>query len=525
MKKIISLVSAFVIALFAVACGGSTTTTTTTQTTTAKPTQATTTTTTTQTTTTTTTQSLTVEGNDVVRTREDNRKANYEAHNPDGSVVETFKSLYEAIQFVVDELDELAYVTTVEGENSDEPLFVNKSKFSDAVADMFWYYSGGNQLAEYSPWVQQYWTNLYKNDAVTVYLTGDGSGLAPYYNGYDVVNLGKDMNTQVQVWHVCTMIETAVTVDLLPYTGITKGEYVLNLKEAEIYPTYSEDEEVYAYVGYTTADANYVMNFGLACDVRTGNWHYYSGFTTMNSNNIEIDTDTVYMTSTWNEEKQCYIPDENVKLTCELKYIGEDEDTMAHTIQIDFLQSKRTIYNEYEQGIDSVCGTVRFTAGMDVIDDYGVVDYMNGAEFKNLVITKATMTAFEEMQDLDRYGNFPELAAGVYDNLGSTRATDATFHTILYTPACITTDFSTRGRDVYSFSFNINNEVNPIDETLQTVVDLIKALPAEITEANQTEVLAAYNAYKKLSEFKQIAISENMRKKLFDACDAAGVAQ
>ena len=43
--------------------------------------------------------------------------------------------------------------------------------------------------------------------------------------------------------------------------------------------------------------------------------------------------------------------------------------------------------------------------------------------------------------------------------VNSNPATIARFHTIVYTPSCVTTDFTTPGRDVYSYEFKCQSNL------------------------------------------------------------------
>lgn len=125
---------------------------------------------------------------------------------------------------------------------------------------------------------------------------------------------------------------------------------------------------------------------------------------------------------------------------------------IVHRLIMEFGDS-RVVVKEYENASLTQCGTIRFTCGIDIESENTLVDYICGARFEDLVITEAKATMYEEMLDDSVYGTFPELYPGEYDILNSNPQTDARFHTILYTPSCITYDFNTPGKDVYSFAF------------------------------------------------------------------------
>ena len=121
----------------------------------------------------------------------------------------------------------------------------------------------------------------------------------------------------------------------------------------------------------------------------------------------------------------------------------------------------RKVVKDYEDLDLTQCGTIRFTCGLDIVSDNTLCDLMCGAEFKNIVVTEATATVLEEMLDPLTYGILAEISfAGDYDILNSNEEffigeDSARFHTIIYNTACTSYDFSTPGKDVYNFSYNI----------------------------------------------------------------------
>ena len=131
----------------------------------------------------------------------------------------------------------------------------------------------------------------------------------------------------------------------------------------------------------------------------------------------------------------------------------------------------RVVVKDYEAFGLTRCGTIRFTCGLDIESENTLVDYMCGARFENVVITSAKATVLEEMYDdkeyardageeyedsdgIDRNMYNTKLYFGEYDILNSNPETLARFHTIVYTPTCVSYDFSTAGKDVYGFSFD-----------------------------------------------------------------------
>ena len=388
----------------------------------------------------------------------DNREAGYVVYEADGEEIETFKSLYAAIVYCVDNCDEDAYVAHID--DLDTKLFVNAAYYDETTKDMFWHYSEGTVKSDYTPWKTTYWDDAKGKDHIVVYKVASSGQLQPYANGWDLVSVSDvlDDASYTQVWNVCWYLEANATVNLEAYSGITKGVYDVKLSEARVYPTYEEtDDETWAYVGFITCDAYNVSNQGLRCDTSNGNWYYYSGETGYNANEIEVDDSEILLTSTWDNQAKCWRPNADVNLTMELLSLTDDEgDTyVVHRITM-ALSNGQTYVRDYEIAKLTQCGTVRFTCGLDIVTDNTFPDYMNGSKFENVVITSAKGTVYQEMiDDPILYGNTTTLyVAGEYDLLNSNPASDARYHTIIYTPSCVEYDFSTPGKDVYSFSYD-----------------------------------------------------------------------
>ena len=401
---------------------------------------------------------LSVDAKDFVAVREDDREAVYSHYSADNEEIDSFTSLYAAINSCVNEGDVNDYVLQ---EGSEEKLFINYAEYSEASKDMYWYYDKGNSLARYVMWEQSYWADLRNTEQISVYKAAENGTISHYYNSYKTVSTTTDklvpFYNKVEAWHVCSEIETSATVDMIAYSGITKSEYTVKLSEAKITPVYDGGDTAYAFVGFITADSKYTSNVGLKCDTTTGNWYYYSGEAAMNANSIVMDDETCYLTSTWNEEGGYFVPDGDVNLKMELlRLMDSDGDSyIAHRLTMDF-GNGRVVEKDYEIAGITQCGSIRFTCGIDIESDNTLVDYMCGAKFENIVITSAVATMLNEMADDFTYGAFPELEPGVYDILNSNPQTAARFHTILYTPVCVTYDFSTPNKDVYGFSFDIS---------------------------------------------------------------------
>lgn len=520
--KILTLVLLAVCGLVLVACKKTTTTTT------KKPTSATTTTSGKKSSTTTVTQSetrLDVDAKTEVKAVADTREAVYGVFNGEGTQQgDSYKSLYEAINVCVDEggetEEDLWFVALVS--DKDTPLFVNYIRYAEDSADMFWYYEDGVSLNQYDCWRADYWPaakNVIKK-SISVFKSGEGAGLTHYTNSWDLVAVGADpAASNTAVWNSCWKLESSIVVDAAPYSGITKNEYTVELSKALIVPPMDDLSNTYAYVGFITADAYNVSHMGLACDTRTGNWYYYSGEVEYNTNNIEIDTDTCYLTSTWDEEAQGFRPDGDVNYTCQLvtEVDADDTEYIVHRLVMDF-GNDRVVTKDYEISALTDCGTIRFTAGLDIqmTEDSGmtIADYMNGSEFKNLTVTRAMGYCIEGQP----YNNVEKLPYGDYDRLNSNPMNESRYHTIVYNTATVEYDFGTPGKDVYSFSYKLAPKA-PISETITSVVEGIEALEVETLAAEDAEtVIALRDKYTALTAYQKGYVSSALVEKLV-ACE------
>ena len=424
--------------------------------------------------------SITIDG------REDTRDEVYGVYDADDEEVATYASLYAAINNCVDEGDTGYYVA-----KDGVKMFVNNDCYDETSADMFWYYENGTSVDTYSPWISTYWADAKETDLIAVYKNSGTGLLEPYAGSWNCISVnptpaGQFPPGSTAVWNACWYLEASATVDMIAYSGITKSEYVVDLTAAEITPSYKGTDAAWAYVGFITADSYNTSNLGLRCDSTTGNWYYYEGETTYNSNAIEVNTDEVVLTSTWDETAGCWRPNNDVTLTMELLNLIDEDDCeyIVHrlTIKVD---GGKTIVHDYEYSGLSICGSIRFTSGLDIVSDNGLVDYMCGAKFEKLTVVKATGTVLEEMTADDglAYTITPALATGSYDLLNSNPMSEARFHTIVYNTACVDTDFTTPGKDVYNYSFDMDNSAAPLSSQVQEVVDAIAAITDDASAA------------------------------------------
>lgn len=457
--------------------------------------------------------------NTTKRYQKDTREDAYVVYEADGKEYGKYKSLYQAVEASIQETDRGSYVTGA-GEDK-RKLFENFDGYAADSKDMFWYYTNTNQLAGYTQWQQGYQTDLEGTDYITIMNEHANAGAA-YMNGIKFVGLGSEQEPTTPVWNTQWYVETSATVDLVPYSGITKEVYDIELSKAEIAPVYENEvgTNTYAYIGFITADGNYIFHMGLACDTTTGNWYYYKGESSANVGpDIEVFDDECVLTSTWNDEKGCYIPNSDVTLTLETLMLdkGTADEHLVNRLTAKFSDGKEKVF-DHEDGRLTQCGTIRFTAALDIVGDSSVKDYMNGSYFKNLVIKSAKGYVLEDV--LPDYGALNELEAGEYNLLNSSEMNPARFKTMLYTPSCLSYSFD--GVDTYSFAYGSKANIeNVYSDSLDSAYNQIVSLPTDnLTHEIVDPVEATFNALKHYEKKVFEKVNIELYEKLMNAIDS-----
>lgn len=382
--------------------------------------------------------------------RIDSREELYVVFSKNGEEEARFTSLYKAIIYCTDNCEIDSYVLK---KGQSDALFRNQSYFSSDSKDMFWYYTETTTLSRYSDWQSIYWSNALDSGEICVFKEYESQQLQPYANSYEIVGAIDGANS-TYVWNVCWDLESNATVNLISYSGITKAEYKVDLTQARIYPSYLGSDQSWAYVGIITADSYNNSHLGLRCNPETGDWYYYSGETSYNYQDIDIDESNPIFGSTWDEELKCFIPDSDVTMTMELLNFQDEFGSSYIVHRITFtLSNGQTFVRDYEISALTMCATIRFTCGLDIVTENSFPDYMNGGRFENVVVSKGVGYVLETMDDM-LYGNFMELETGEYNLLNSLPASQARYQTILYTPSTVSYNFSTPGKDIYSFSYD-----------------------------------------------------------------------
>lgn len=473
----------------------------------------------------------------VVHYSEDTREEIYKVYSAeDKSELGAYKSLYEAIEACADEGDIEDYVT--KGTADDAKLFINYAAYSEETSDMFWYYENGTSLDRYTPWVSTYFPDLYTLSSQDVVVFKQATGtFTPYYQGLEIVGLGNGADATTETWNVYRSFDTNVQVDMDRYTGIVKADYTIKLSEASIRPAYEGEDPVYAKIGFINPDSYNVASYGMYCDTTTGIWYYYYG----DLNNadpsdaydgvlgVDYTTEKI-MTSTWDEEEGVWHPDHDIVITGE---IVEMTDDTGDSYAVDRLTVKdadtgeQLFTRDYEASSMTLCATMRFNIGLDIYNAdnaSGLPNYDNGAEFSNIVITKAVGTVTENSADPEHYGNqLATLDVGEYDLLNSSETVSpARFKTYVYNASLVDYDYETPGQDVYGFSYNLSQDATEYSSKITLVLDTYEEYKAEdftpediaaMTEEEKDEIRnilqKAVDTYNALSTYQQDLLPED----------------
>lgn len=429
-----------------------------------------------------------------VATKADTRAKAYTAYKADGTKIGDYNSLANAANSAVGGGGLLSYVTKL---NDTTKMFINKEGYykqkdeNDPNKDndeCFWFYDNGTSLESHNCWDNTDTLGSLKGQSRTTLHTQDmGTSSTQSYNGYQVLDEKGNASEGLDapVWELSSTLDAAVLAFPTLKGGMVKSTYEIDLSNVKITPAYTTGESadpVYAFVGFYVWQDWYVINVGIACDVKTGNWYPYIGTSRDNSASDTVystDTDNCVMTSTWNDAGY-FKPDETkLTLTFETKTL-EDADGEYQVDDFTAETSAGAKYtrrltagtiNEYFPGkpIEYVNNYV-FVAGLDVRNDVvtGVnvsnVDYFNGAKFENLVVTKAEgYVPTEEEMSNEVYGSSMGCERGKSHNLLlATGGSDLIDHTVLNNYMC-TSYKAENEHDVYNFSFDRYEEFKPAE--------------------------------------------------------------
>lgn len=426
------------------------------------------------------------------RYQTDTRTDAYTAYKADGTEIGKFKTIAAAINAAV-ATDSFGSDNTVRQlgsyvENNGVTVFQNQNGFTDSNNDQFWFYVDGTKLEGYDCYDGAMYADYLKNNKVITHnVTGFGSTVRQYHNGYALYNPDGTLNEggeAAQSWELSSTMDAAVLGLPARLKGITGLNYEIDLTNVQIKPNYENTDDTYAFIGYYAWQDYYVIATGIACNVATGAWYPFEGSSRDDSfSDVTYNIgDSPLMISTWNEDGGYWVP-EYTTLKTSIKTVGKSDELGDYYVsesKYEFYTAEGELDNEYTVIIDEekvgnyfantafdANTTYAFIAGLDIRTPTSVsvfsynTDYTNGAEFKNLTVVNATVhiPSAEELPDTD-YGMLinPDWRGNDYNALmASGEHVEGVYdYNILNTYACASYA-KENGKDVYTFSYAKDN--------------------------------------------------------------------
>lgn len=408
----------------------------------------------------------------------DSRPACYGVFEQDGTHIKNFNSLYTAIDYLINQQEPEAYITKTKEIDRNKKLFVYSSN-----RENMYFFQDGICLDDVVPQETFFLDDLYFKPNIIAVSDKSPNNIMHSFT----ISQGQDFD-------LLSLIDFSQDAFLISKAqdGITMFSYNIELSGVRLYPSLNLSQPVYFKTGYKIPADNGILEFGLVCDTRTGNWYYYDG-------GNEYDEDACVLTSHWNREKRYFTPEEDVVMTYETKFTdGKSVNTLTCT----FSSGREYVFDLTAN--TSVNDTkAYFFAGLDIQSEQSVPDYMNGAGVQNLKISKAIGYKIKE--------------GGDYQKINLTDSGQV--KTLLYNTAVLNADYSNKDFAVYNFSYDFDHDQSAYSKELIAVQNLIDGLKDgnEITIEDKDNIKTVQKEYEKLSDYQKKLINA---QKLFDAKNA-----
>ena len=415
-----------------------------------------------------------------------------------------FKSLYEASNYAMEEGDTGSYVY-VEGDTSRTKLFEKQA----ASYDYWFYYKDGNVLDGYAPYIAGD-VEFFKGENYTRILCSGGYA-GPTYQPYE---LKGHESASTQAWNRLPYLDTSVRYNPHAFTGIQDSTYTFELSKAKIKPSLSDKQKAVPTITMSTTDSYNWSNQGIYMDTANGNWYYLFGETQSNFKSFTYEKEVI-MNSTWDQAKQEWTPNNDVRLTLNMVQNPSD-DSILNKLTIEVLsggQVSKTVVKEYEYNQMTMRGTHRASIDLDLIptdpeaEEEGLTpDFQCGAYFKNVVVSEGKGTVREGLNDAIYQGDEPMCcqAGQTYDLLYALDAAhnDTKTEVILDGMNNIKYSNANASKDTWDISFEQKVATEYRSEEVLEVEELISLIPEGATITTD-EFRTAYAAYKLLDVTQQ----------------------
>lgn len=436
--------------------------------------------------------------------------ASYEGGVLDEYDSKNFKSLYEAINYVLEEGDPGSYVHLA-NDDTKTTLFTKPQ----ASFDIWHYYKNGNMLDGFYTYISGD-VEFFKGEDYTRVVCSNGYA-GQTYQPYQL--LGHE-NQSTQAWNRLPLLDASARYNPHAFTGIQDTTYTIELSKAKIRPSYATDQNAIPEISMSTTDSYNWSNQGLFMDTATGEWHYFYGETQSDFKSFIYDDGDPILTSTWDEKAQEWTPNGDIKISLSAIYDEKDEVVsngfVVEVLKDGAVQSKKEFNYEYNQM--SMRGTHRMSISLDLVptdeemeEESLTPDFMCGAYFKNVVVSEGKGSVREGLTDEIYKGDLPMCceAGKTYDLLhalgGHQNASDT--EVIIDNYNCVKYDGSTANKDVWNISYE--QKVSEIlrSEEVEEVEDLIKMIPEGATTSTD-EFRTAYAAFNELHVVQQELIRQ-----------------
>lgn len=425
-------------------------------------------------------QSFLVPNNSKVRVN-DFRPVCYNAYEQDGTLIESFNSLYTAIDYLSQNPRENAYITKARGHDSDKKLY----QYSQ-YADRIFYYQNAVSLDSVEAQEFCFIDDLAGADNITAVF-----GKSPNYVLQSSQIIGP--NSQDQKSRLISIIDPSIDAFLisLPLPNISALSYNIELSAMQLYPSQNLDQPVYAKIGFYA----FGSFFGIVCDTLTGNWYL--------ALDDYLDFEKCVLTSHWNQEKRCFIPDEDVVMTIKSKndFKLDSSQQFGASMFLNFSSGRKY---EFDLGLDDTKDNLMsFFAGLDIQALGNVPDYMNGAKMQNLKIVQDKGYQIEY--------NAQNIQEFYFDSNNS--------NILIYNTAVVSKDDSIHETDIYNFSYVFDGLSPAYSKRINAVQNMIDRLkPAdEITALDEDAIFTAQKEFYKLTDGQKKLIDDTRLNQAKDA--------
>ncbi|NLC16290.1 MAG: hypothetical protein GX756_00195 [Clostridiales bacterium] len=298
-------------------------------------------------------QNIFLKPNEFTFKTKDPRPKVYNVYESDGRLIDSFASLYQGIDFALQNLKTGAYIEKA-----------GKKIFCRAQKPHCYFYQNGATLDDCFAWDEYAGDFNARQGAICVAT----SPQIPSYHSYKFLQDPPPDQDAFQI--INPNLDAFFMYDL-------DQPLKINLSQSRIYPSFSQS--VYARLGFAIYIDNCAYFNGLICDANNGNWHYC--FDALD--NLTPNDGQCVLTSKFQDSY--FLPQDDVVLSIEnIPFSIGGQKYLKNIITLKFSKNRSYVFQNVLAG-DS--HKTKFIAALD-IQSLGVPDYMNGAKWQNIIIQK-----------------------------------------------------------------------------------------------------------------------------------------